>query len=152
MKIYIETLGSKTITDLINGKPDLSSFQEPTKSILQAAFDTGNYEVVPVPEPVIEPITPNWQGFLDAMDVPELGGNGLFQIGIGSSNPSVQIVFATLYTILLRLTDKQSQADNSVPEWRTFQYFYLAAIGVYTTEQAVLVNAALDANGIPIVK
>jgi len=137
-----------------NGLPDFSGLSEPYRTSAEDDYRVwiADGNVLPVPEPVIPPITPNWQGFLDAMDVPELGGNGLFQIGFGSSNPSVQIVFATLYTVLLRLNDKQSQADNSVPEWRTFQFLYLAAIGVYTDEQAVLVNAALDKNDIPIVK
>jgi len=143
-----------TVNDVKTWLPkfDLSLLSKPyrttVENALKAWLAAGN--ILPVPEPVIPPITPNWQGFLDAMDVPELGGNGLFQLGFGSSNPSVQIVFATLYNVLLRLTDRRSQANNSVPEWRTFQFLYGAAIQIYTTEQVALVNAALTANNISI--
>jgi len=47
--IKIISLNANTTVNLINGKPDLSGFQEPTLSILQAAFDANSYEVIPVP-------------------------------------------------------------------------------------------------------
>jgi len=63
MRILIQTLNANTSVNLINGKPDLSSFQEPTKSILQAAFDADSYEVLPdvVPQPFAP--QPNPMGF-----------------------------------------------------------------------------------------
>jgi hypothetical protein len=51
MQILVSTLNSKTEVGLINGQPDLSSFSEPTKSILQAAFDNGDYVELPESEP-----------------------------------------------------------------------------------------------------
>ena len=51
MQILISTPNSKTEVSLINGQPDLSSFSEPTKSILQAAFDNGDYVELPESEP-----------------------------------------------------------------------------------------------------
>ena len=74
--ISITIYYSTFLLDLINGQPDLSGFQEPTKSILHAAFNAGNYEVLPEPEPVDVVIPePNWQALYDRL----LGGN-LFPI------------------------------------------------------------------------
>jgi len=56
--IKIISLNANTTVNLINGKPDLSGFQEPTKSVLQSAFDDGSYEVIPdvVPQPFVPQI------------------------------------------------------------------------------------------------
>jgi len=53
--ILIQTLNANTTVNLINGQPDLSGFQEPTLSILQAAFNANEYEVIPdvVPQPFV---------------------------------------------------------------------------------------------------
>jgi len=53
--IKIISLNANTPVNLINGQPDLSGFQEPTKSILQAAFAANEYEVIPdvVPQPFV---------------------------------------------------------------------------------------------------
>ena len=58
--IKIISLNANTSVNLINGQPDLSAFQEPSLSILQAAFDDGNYEVIPdvVPMPIV--LQPDW--------------------------------------------------------------------------------------------
>ena len=52
--IKIISLNANTSVNLINGQPDLSGFQEPTKSILQAAFAANEYEVIPdvAPQPI----------------------------------------------------------------------------------------------------
>ena len=52
MKILISTTDSNTPIELVNGLPDLSAYSEPTKSILQSAFDEGNY--VELREPIVE--------------------------------------------------------------------------------------------------
>ena len=52
--ILIQTLNANTAVNLLpNGQPDLSGFSEPTKSILQSAFNAGSY--IDLPD---EPITP----------------------------------------------------------------------------------------------
>ena len=63
MMIQIFSIGSTTTVELINGQPDLSSFQEPTKAILRSAFDADSYEVIPalVPQPIVP--QPNPMGF-----------------------------------------------------------------------------------------
>jgi len=60
--ILISTPNAKTRIELVDGVPDLSAFLEPTLSILQAAFDAGDYEVIPDPEPIIETPPPDWDG------------------------------------------------------------------------------------------
>jgi len=55
--IKINTLGSNTVVDFILGVPSLNQFKEPTRSILQKAFDVGSYEVLPDVEPAPIPVT-----------------------------------------------------------------------------------------------
>jgi len=43
MIILISSIGSNTPVELVNGLPNLSVYSEPTKSILQSAFDNGDY-------------------------------------------------------------------------------------------------------------
>jgi hypothetical protein len=53
MRISIDSLNGQTTVNLINGVPDLSAYSEPTLSILQTAFDAGDYVELPDPEPYI---------------------------------------------------------------------------------------------------
>jgi hypothetical protein len=57
-----------TFIPWVNNTPDFSVFTEPTLSVLQQAWqdflDSGEeLEVVPDPEPIPEPVVPNWDGF-----------------------------------------------------------------------------------------
>lgn len=107
-----------------------------------------NFQVrsIEMPSIVIES-RPNWQGFLNAMDVPPIG-NGLFALGL--LTPEYKNEFWHLYQMILRLIDMNALADNSVPEWRTFNFLYAQAVGVYSPEQRQLVEYLLAANNIPI--
>jgi len=89
---------------------------------------------------------PDWQGFLNGMDVTQLGGNGLFQKGLETQFA----LFSTLYTVILRLLDKGSLANNSVPEWRTFFYLYSQALQIYTAEEVEQIEALMTSCLIPI--
>lgn len=61
MDILINSNGKNPAT-LTNGIVDLSSYSEPTRSILQFAFDAGDYvELIDaIPEPIV--LTPDWEG------------------------------------------------------------------------------------------
>lgn len=69
MNILLRSVGAKTIVSVIDGLPELGSFTEPTLSILQAAFDVGDYEVIPDPDPVVETPPPDWDKFYDQLIV-----------------------------------------------------------------------------------
>jgi hypothetical protein len=66
--LFLVSPGATTPIPWVNGAPDFSAFTEPTLSVLQnswqAFLDSGQeLEVVPDPEPIVEPPTPNWDGF-----------------------------------------------------------------------------------------
>jgi hypothetical protein len=67
MIILIDSPGAKTQVNVINGVLDLSMFSDPTPAILQAAFDAGDYEIIPDPEPVVAPVIPNWLQFYNSL-------------------------------------------------------------------------------------
>jgi hypothetical protein len=60
--IIINSAGIKTIVREVDGQPDFTSFSDSTKTILQAAYNRGDYEVIPDPEPINELPQPNWDG------------------------------------------------------------------------------------------
>lgn len=69
MNILLHSIGATTIVSVIDGIPQLGSFTEPTLSILQAAFDVGDYEVIPDPDPIIETPPPDWDGLYQTLMV-----------------------------------------------------------------------------------
>ena len=69
MRILISTLGANTPVNVIDGIPDFSPYSEPTLSILQSAFDEGNYTVIPDPEPIVEPVVANWLQFYKQLKI-----------------------------------------------------------------------------------
>ena len=73
MLVLINSLGSQTQVEIINGLVNLSQYSEPTKSILKKAFDDGDY--VEVIEAVQTPVA-NWEALCNEI----LGGslNGIY--------------------------------------------------------------------------
>jgi hypothetical protein len=60
MKIKIKTGETRTIVPFDGTSPDLSNIPASTRALVQAAFNAGDYEVMPAVE--IIP-TPDWTGF-----------------------------------------------------------------------------------------
>lgn len=62
MQVKIFSANSITLLPLVNGKPDFTGIEEPTLSILQAAWEAGedNVEIIPDPEPIPEIKNPDW--------------------------------------------------------------------------------------------
>jgi hypothetical protein len=66
--LFLTSPGATTPIPWVNNAPDFSAFTEPTLSVLQQSWqdfvDSGEaLEVIPDPEPVVEPPTPDWDGF-----------------------------------------------------------------------------------------
>ena len=66
--LFLESPNAITPIPWINGVPDFTGFTEPTLSVLQQSWqeflDSGEeLEVIPDPEPMPEPVVPNWDGF-----------------------------------------------------------------------------------------
>lgn len=99
-KILIESRGSKTPANLIEGQPDLSKFSEPELSLLQAAYNSGSYTIVPYPLPISIPLPPNWEGLTNSFR-----GTGIFSKAIQTKNTNG-------FTLLMNaLTTLRNEAD-----------------------------------------
>jgi len=66
--LFLTSPGATTPIPWMNNAPDFSAFTNPTLSVLQqswqAFLDSGaELEVIPDPEPVVEPPVPDWDGF-----------------------------------------------------------------------------------------
>lgn len=66
--LFLQSPGATTPTPWVNNAPDFSAFTNPTLPVLQQSWqgflDSGEVlEVIPDPVPVVEPPTPNWDGF-----------------------------------------------------------------------------------------
>lgn len=60
--IIIKHLGCNTVLNTINDMPDFSCIKEPTLSILQKAWEEGNFEILNDPQPISEIKNPDWEG------------------------------------------------------------------------------------------
>jgi hypothetical protein len=125
-------------------EPDLSPWTEPTLSILQAAYDKavadGTLEII---EEVIEPPSlVDWQGFLNACDVPALGGNGVFQALVAIN----YAIAMDAYQLILRLNDGQ----GSTLEIRTLNFLYAMVVPGLSSELTEALQEALTEFNIPI--
>jgi len=72
--LYLTSPGAVTPIPWVNNAPDFSQFNEPTLSVLVGAWqqflDSGEeVEIIPDPEPIAEPVVPNWAGFYDQLIV-----------------------------------------------------------------------------------
>ena len=66
--LFLTSPGATTPIPWMNNAPDFSAFTNPTLSVLQqswqAFLDSGaELEVIPDPEPVVEPPVPDWDSF-----------------------------------------------------------------------------------------
>lgn len=62
--VFIEFANTITSLSWVNNAPDFTGIEEPTLSILQAAWEAGkdNIEIIPDPEPIPEIKNPDWDG------------------------------------------------------------------------------------------
>lgn len=141
--IILSSPGSNTQIQLDSeNNPIWDYFSEPTLSILQLAYEEQK-DNLQVFELVLEPIevTPDWQGFINACDAVELGGNGLFQkLLVINFDLSMHI-----YNLLLRLKD-----NNSELEIRTVNFLYSQILPLLEEKDKTDLAATGVAHNIPI--
>lgn len=137
-KITINTEGAATPISLnASGTPIWSGISEPTLSILQSAYNRGDYTVLPDPEPP-EPVA-EWQGFMD-----ELHATGLFETMRQLDEPKAW----TSYQVATRFLDGNAGEKDLLP----LEFLYGEFLKLLSqTEQETLVTA-IDKYHIPLFK
>jgi hypothetical protein len=116
---------------------------EPKKTIFRteiaklSTVDLGEIEIPLPPQPV-----PDWQGFLNACDLPETGGNGVF-------NELLKINFSlAMDAYFLTLRFKSGLAGEE--ELRTLGFIYSQFIPSLSPVVTDSLRAAIEANNIPL--
>jgi hypothetical protein len=118
---------------------DVNSYQEPTKSIVLAAIDRLEFRII---EDSIPLETIDWQGFLNSCDLPEKGGNGVF-------NELLKINFSlAMDAYFLTLRFKSGLAGEE--ELRTLSFIYSQFIPALSPTVTDSLRAAIEANNIPL--
>lgn len=69
MQISIRSPGANTPVFIVDGLPDFSELSDPTLAILQSAYNAGNYEIIPEPEPINNLLQLNWLQFYKSLKV-----------------------------------------------------------------------------------
>jgi hypothetical protein len=150
--LHLTSPGATTPIPWVNNAPDFSQFSEPTLSVLQNSWQSfldsrAELEVIPDPEPYVEHVVPDWDGFYDSLllssvynhllsqTIPYPSISGVmavmgFAIQDGRNNPSspgrLQAFQASVYAVLMTLS----------------------AVGIpLNTEQLTEVRTLLDSNG-----
>lgn len=72
--LFLTSPGAITPLPWVSNAPDFSAFTEPTLSVLQNAWQDfldsgGELEIIPDPEPFVEPTTPDWDGLYQGLMV-----------------------------------------------------------------------------------
>lgn len=138
MIVTIATQGSNVALPFDGVSPDYEGISEPTLSILQSAFNNGDYTLLEEPEIVEPEPLPDWNKFIELMD-----GQGLFDIGYRAAFP----VFSQLFNMVLRMRDAALPLTDNYVEWRNFKACYSIGVVVYEPVQLAQVELALlDAN------
>lgn len=140
--LYLESLNAVTSVAWVNNQPDFSSFTEPTLSVLQQAwqdfFDSGQpLEIIPDPEPIPEPPTPNW----DTFNI-QMMSNTRFNQVYAQCLSVAPIVANALPTALDQVTTKGYSLFNII--WNQ-----LCVIGGATAEDKQLWGGYAEANNLP---
>jgi hypothetical protein len=126
-----------THNDRVQTEADLLTGQEKTDYLEANILELRSVEVEEIaPQP-----TPDWQGFLNANDVPPIG-NGIFE-ELLAINLSLAL---DIYQLLLRLKDNQA-----ILEIRTVNYLYGLLTPALPPDRLQLLKDTIVDNNIPIV-
>lgn len=144
--LFLESPGAITPVPWVNGAPDFSGFTPPTLGVLQKAWDErdGEPEIIPDPVPIVEPVPPDWQGFMDRLDLPEAkpNGTGLYA-AMWLINSSIA---GDAHQMCIRFKD----GSGSVDDFRFLNFLYLQLVPEMTPEQVAALNQAIADFDIPI--
>ena len=138
--IILSINGIKIPVEIFEGELKLDAFQEPTISMLQLAFENGDYIVE---EPLHTDKLPDWNNFIREMD-----DQGLFMVGLTANFA----VFTQIFNMLLALRDRHSLANDDSIEWRNFKLMYTLGRAAFTDAQLARVEAAMLLANIPLIE
>lgn len=137
--IFINTLNNVTplAWDEIAQNPIWDGLSEPSLSILQNAYQQGDYEIIADPEPVEEPITPDWTPFnFQLFNNPAFVGYGL---AANSVNPFLLPALVERYGLVA----KDGLFESGFPAyWQAF----CDALGVSVEHRTQWANLAVSFN------
>jgi len=154
--LFLISPGATTPIPWVNNAPDFSSFTNPTLSILQQSWqgflDSGEeLEIIPDPEPIVEPTTLDWdelyQGLMVSSVYPTL-------VGIGQQISAVDgALDKTIDAIQYGIFKPDSVA--ALPAFQSAINLLLTVLNAVgqplTTEQLAEVRAILDANNFQVI-
>ena len=150
--LFLTSPGATTPIPWVNNAPDLSGFTEPTLSVLtnawQAFVDSGEeLEMIPDPEPVEEPVVPNWTGFYDQLLISSTY-QSLYVKTI--TVPSISGAMAAIGIALVVGKDDPTSENkfNALQSAISGLLFALNELQILlTVEQLAEIRGLLDANG-----
>jgi hypothetical protein len=140
------------LVPVIDGVPDLSGYGEPTLSILQDAFDAGNSEIIPDPEPIVETLPPNWLQFYKSLKVSE---TYQYLIGLTVVAPNISGVMAAM-GIAIQDGIRDPFDSDVYPAFQASVSGVIAALNAIgqplTSEMLAEVRHLLDDNGFDFIQ
>lgn len=148
MNILINSFGTITSIPFINNAPDFGGYNDPTLSILQAAYAAGDYEIIDT-EPVGESVVPNWDRLYDQLIVSNIYNYILLQ----STQPQYASIAGVMTAFAAAIIVGKLEPSNPA----RFDAFQASVYGVLGTasalempifpEQLAEVRTILDGNG-----
>lgn len=140
--LFLESPNATTPIPWVNNQPDFTGFTEPTLSVLHKAWqdflDSGEeLEIIPDPEPIIEPPVANWDMFNLSMM-----SDARFNQVYNATLAVFPIVANALPTALDQVTTKGSSLFNLV-------FNQICEIGQATFEDRLNWGAIAEANNLP---
>lgn len=149
MKIYIQTTGAITPVKLVDNVPDWLGIEDPSLSILQAAFADGNYEIIPDPEPIEESPLLNWDGLYDQLII-----SNIYKHILEQSTQAQYAGISGVMTAFAAAIIVGKQEPSNPARLEAFKASVYGVLGtalaleiVITPEQLAEVRTILDVNG-----
>lgn len=149
--LFLISPGATTPIPWANNVPDFSAFTNPTLSVLQQSWqqflDSGEVlEVIPDPEPIVEPTTPDWDGLYQGLMVSSVYP---MLVGIGQQISAVDgALDKTIDAIQYGIFKPDSVA--ALPAFQSAINLLLVVLTgaeqTLSVEQLAEVRAILDAN------
>lgn len=161
--LYLESPGSITPVPWVNNAPVFDNFTDPTLSVLQKAWANfvasgQQLEVISDSEPSIPEVRPDWQGFMNGVDLPSEGGNGLYDelqidkrwaIHPISGEELAKTVGSQADAVFDFCKDALAQEPNSL-DIRNLTYVIYSVWPLLNESQQIRLRESITDNNIPV--